>query len=185
MTENNQEQGTAAPESNAGQETPQTPNKDEGTQFTQTQVNDIIEGRLAKLKKQYEDKFSDFDIYKSGFAELETVKKELSTLQEATANVGSADEIVKDVLDSMLEGVEETKRSLIPDSMSATEKIVYINKNKDILLSNAPNTPQTPPSDKGEEAPKGNYGDGKYTSLSEFSANDPAGYLKFRKSGGK
>lgn len=149
-----------------------TPNKTEDDKkFTQEDVNSIVAGRLAKEKEKYQD----YDSLKTEVSELREVKTKYTELEKSS-------QIHLDTLSEVYTGLtsdlDDEKKNLIPEELSLTDKIKYINKNRKTFQIKQ--VIQTPPK---EETPKGEAGlyGGKYKTLQDWAQNDPKGYLEWRK----
>jgi len=152
-----------------------TPKKEDNKRFTQEEVNSIVAGRLAKEKEKYHD----YDAIKNELNELREVKNKYTELEKSS-------KIHLDTLTEVYAGItaelDDEKKSLIPEELSLTEKIRYINKNrKTFQVRQVINTPPKEDTSKGEA---GLFG-GKYRTMQEYAQNDPVNYLKWRNSGGK
>ena len=100
-----------------------TPNKTEDDKkFTQEDVNSIVAGRLAKEKEKYQD----YDSLKTEVSELREVKTKYTELEKSS-------QIHLDTLSEVYTGLtsdlDDEKKNLIPEELSLTDKIKYINKN--------------------------------------------------------
>ncbi|BDQ01944.1 MAG: hypothetical protein KatS3mg036_0498 [Ignavibacterium sp.] len=172
-TDLNKNQGTPDAKGNSGKDGDDSaPKNPEEKTFTQDEVNQIIQARLAKEK----DKYKDYESLKSQIAELEQLKEKSSKLESETSNLNS---VLQEVYDSLVQSVDEDKRTLIPEQLSLADKIKYINSNRATLLTPQPKTPPKEPNPKGEP---GLFG-GKYSTLVEFASKDPKGYYEARKAG--
>ena len=148
-----------------------TPKKTEDKKFTQEDVNAIVAGRLAKER----EKFADYDSLKTRVGELQEIKEKYTKLSE-TAKVN--EDTLSEVYNGLTAELDEEKKNLIPDNLSLTDKIKYINKNrKTFQVKQVIQTPAPEDKSKGEA---GLYG-GKYKTMQEFAQADPKGYLEWRK----
>lgn len=169
----NIEQNTPDASGKSGNEGVNSAPNPEVKTFTQEEVNQIVQSRLAKEK----DKYKDYDSLKSQVAEYEKTKEQLSRLENEANNYNK---LLEEVYESLILEVAEDKRTLIPEELSLADKIKYISKNKSILTHlPAPATPPREPNPKGEPGLIG----GKYTSLLEFATKDPKSYYEARKAG--
>lgn len=147
-----------------------TPIKEETT-FTQDEVNSIVTGRLKKEREKY----SDYDSLKTQASELEEIKIKYDDL---TAKDKVNEDTLGEVYTSLTEGIEEDKKSLIPDQLSLVEKIKYVSRNNKVFATKViVKTPEPEDKSKGEA---GLYG-GKYKTVQDWAQHDPVGYLKWRK----
>jgi len=149
-----------------------TPNKTEDNKkFTQEDVNNIVEGRLAKQKEKYQD----YDAIKVELGELREVKTKYVELEKSSqTNL----DILNEVYTGLTADLDDEKKNLIPEELPLTEKIRYINKNrKTFQIQQVIKTPLP------EDAPKGEAGlfGGKYKTLQEYATSDPKGYLEWRR----
>jgi len=152
---------------------PATP---EGKTFTQEQLNDIVEGRLARQRQEFEKRYVDYDSYKSSHEQLNSFKSELDSLKNSSAK---ANESLQLVHDNLMAQISDEKKSLIPESLNVPDKIIYIQKNSKHLLSQTIQGQTPPPEDK-------TIGDpglimGKYKDSMDFAQADPKGFLEWLK----
>jgi hypothetical protein len=109
--------------------------KTEEKLFTQDELNNIIKKRL--------DKFSDYDEllqYKNTaeqekLSEVEKLQKQIAELEPYKNQVENANNILEQLLNNELEAIAEDKRGLIPQQFSTSEKLEYINQNKQFLMN--------------------------------------------------
>ncbi len=109
--------------------------KTEEKLFTQDELNNIIKKRL--------DKFSDYDEllqYKNTaeqekLSEVEKLQKQIAELEPYKNQVENANNILEQLLNTELEAIAEDKRGLIPQQFSTSEKLEYINQNKQFLMN--------------------------------------------------
>jgi len=109
--------------------------KTEEKLFTQDELNNIIKKRL--------DKFSDYDEllqYKNTseqekLSEVEKLQKQIEELTPYKNQVENANNILEQLLNNELEAIAEDKRGLIPQQFSTSEKLEYINQNKQFLMN--------------------------------------------------
>lgn len=150
------------------------PEKPEEKQFTQAELDKIVSARLHKEKEKY----ADYDVLKTKASELDSIKQQKTELEN---QVKLSNDTLVEVLADLMGEIDENKKTLIPEQLTVTDKIKFINKNK-VNLVPAPAKPTTPPS---EDAPKGNAGlyGGKYKTLGEYASADPVRYLEDRKAG--
>ena len=144
---------------------------EDNKKFTQEDVNSIVAGRLAKEKEKYQD----YDTLKTEVGELREVKTKYVELEKSSkTNLDTLNEVYTGLTSEL----DDEKKSLIPEELSLTDKIKYINKNrKTFQIRQVINTPPR------EDAPKGEAGlyGGKYKTIQEWATNDPKGYLEWRK----
>jgi len=141
---------------------------DQDKKFSQKEVNDIVEGRLARQKSE----FKDFETFKKSHEEFLKIKPEFDKL---TTQNSENEKILEDVLNDFVNNIDESKRTLIPD-LSVKEKIQYITKNKKILINDT--VPIIPMITKKDEADPGLIV-GKYKNLNEFANANPVEFLKY------
>ncbi len=151
--------------------------KTEEKLFTQDELNNIIKKRL--------DKFSDYDEllqYKNTaeqekLSEVEKLQKQIAELEPYKNQVENANNILEQLLNTELEAIAEDKRGLIPQQFSTSEKLEYINQNKQFLMNGKVNI-KTPVDGKTPNETDSNLIFGKWTSQKEFAEKDPAGLRK-------
>jgi len=151
--------------------------KTEEKLFTQDELNNIIKKRL--------DKFSDYDEllqYKNTaeqekLSEVEKLQKQIAELEPYKNQVENANNILEQLLNTELEAIAEDKRGLIPQQFSTSEKLEYINQNKQFLMNGKVNI-KTPVDGKTPNETDSNLIFGKWTSQKEFAEKDPAGFRK-------
>ena len=179
--------GNIIPTPIEGEGTP-TPAKDGDKVFTQAQVDDIVQGRVARAQ----DKFKDYDALKTKVSEYDSLKEKNNSLELDNTKYKDS---IQGTYDTALEAISEDKRSLIPDEYNLLAKLNYISTNKAILMpevkpvvdgegeTNQDGTPKKPVTPSKEDKNKGEGGlfGGKYKTELEYANADSEGYLKWRK----
>lgn len=165
--------------------------KDGDKTFSQTQVDDIVKGRVAREQ----EKFKDYDALKTKSGEYDSLKQKHDSLESENNKYKDS---IQGTYDTALEGIPEDKRSLIPDEYNLLAKLNYINTNKTSLMVtvketdeddgegekfNADGTPKKPKTPKPEDKDKGEGGKfgGKFKTALEYAEAEPVAYLKWRK----
>lgn len=171
MTDTNQD-GLTQDQQNAAKEVDSASKKTEDNKrFTQEDVNSIVTGRLAKEKEKYHD----YDAIKNELSELREVKNKYTELEKSSK---IHLDTLNDVYSGLTSELDDDKKNLIPDGLSLTDKIRYINKNRKTFEIRQ--VIQTPPREDISKGEAGLYG-GKYKTLQEWATQDPQGYMKWRR----
>lgn len=147
-----------------------TPTKEEKT-FTQTDINEIVAGRLKKEREKY----ADYDNLKTSVGELQEYKTKYTELEKSSK---VNEDALKEVFEGFTSELDDEKKALIPEQLNLVDKIKYINKNRK-TFSIRP-VIQTPPPEDKSKGEAGLYG-GKYKDIQEWASKDPQGYLTWRK----
>jgi hypothetical protein len=180
----NQNQDTAIESVNTQEEGTSTSSDTEGRKFSQEEVDNIVQGRLAKSSNKYTD-YDELKKYKeeseaAKLTETERLTKQLSELTNIKAVNDTRGTLLETVLEDALKGVPEDKLSLIPTDFSVEDKLKFFIANKSHFVDSNPiaNIDDSKPRESNKS---GAYG-GKYSSLEEWAREDPAAYLAARKS---
>jgi hypothetical protein len=115
---------------------PATPAEDKTVEVekklhTDEEVNAIVKARVARV----ESKYVGYEDFKRDSEELKTVKGQLGELSSKAMQVNEYEGILKEAFEDMLNNVEESKRTLIPETFSIKEKINYLKTNRSVLYS--------------------------------------------------
>lgn len=171
-TEPTQVQISAENENTEGTET-----SNQGKTFTQDELNSIISKRLEKFKDYDELTQYKNESEESKLSEMEKLTNRITELEGYESSSKASTKMLEKVLETTLESIDTDKRSLIPKSFSLTEKLDYINKNKDFLQnSNNVNTPRDKKTNTFEK--NANLIFGKYESIEDFAEQNPAEFMK-------
>jgi len=144
--------------------------------FTQDDLNRIISERLKKYQDYDELVSFKQTAEEAKLSELEKMQKKIDNLSVYEKNYKDASETLESMLQKQIEGIDESKRTLIPDNFSVIEKLKYINQNSSYLLSQKVDI-RTPDNKFGStESTNPNLLYGKYSSVEEFAAKDLKGF---------
>lgn len=144
--------------------------------FTQDDINRIISERLKKYQDYDELVSFKQTAEEAKLSELEKMQKKIDSLSVYEKNYKDASETLESMLQKQIEGIDESKRTLIPDNFSVIEKLKYINQNSSYLLSHKVDI-RTPDNKFGStESTNPNLLYGKYSSVEEFAAKDLKGF---------
>ena len=149
----------------------------EGKMFSQEELNSIIKKRLEKFS-DYEDllKYKETSEAEK-LTEVEKLQKQIAELQPYKEKVESANSILESLYESELEQIPEDKRGLIPQQFTTSEKLEYIQTNKQFLTNGKPNIKTPSESQRGTETDS-DLIFGKWVSVQEFAEKDPKGFGK-------
>lgn len=146
--------------------------------FTQSQLEEILKGRL----KKYED-YDNLKAFKETaerekMSELDVLKQDIDRLTPLAKRAEEAEATIATLLEKQLSTIPDNMKKLIPSTFSPIEKLRYIEENADVFTVALPNMPRDP----NPRSPKAGLYGGKYASLEEFASKDPRGYSSWRKS---
>ncbi len=107
-------------------------------------VNRELANKLAKLEADAESR------RQADLTEVEKLREDNLKLKVLADRSDALENTIKTQVESLIESIPETQRSLVPDSFTPEQKLNYINANKGILLTVPaikPNTLQIGPAD--------------------------------------
>jgi len=103
--------------------------------FTQEELNSIIKKRLEKFSDYEELQQYKNTAEQEKLSEVEKLQKQIAELEPYKNQVENANNILEQLLNTELEAIAEDKRGLIPQQFSTSEKLEYINQNKQFLMN--------------------------------------------------
>lgn len=149
--------------------------------FTQAQVDEIVQARLARAKVKYEDE----------------IKTKLETLAPKAELAEKSEAALKEILTDIESELDSEKLTdLLPEGLDTLGRLNYIRKNKKHLLKEGDTSiqatqtvtteekpkPKIPESNKPKVTPEvKEFGNGKYATIGEYAKNDPVGYRAWAK----
>ena len=145
--------------------------------FTQEELNSIIKKRLEKFSDYEELQQYKNTAEQEKLSEVEKLQKQIAELEPYKNQVENANNILEQLLNTELEAIAEDKRGLIPQQFSTSEKLEYINQNKQFLMNGKVNI-KTPVDGKTPNETDSNLIFGKWASQKEFAERDPAYFKK-------
>lgn len=146
--------------------------------FTQSQLEEILKGRLKKYEDYDALKTFKENAQREKMSELEVLRQDIDRLTPLAKRAEEAELTINTMLEKQLAGIPDNMKKLIPSSFTAMEKLRYINENSDVFTVALPNMPRDP----NPKSPKAGLYGGKYASLEEYAMKDPKGYSTWRKS---
>lgn len=151
--------------------------------FTQSELNEIIKQRLSKYGDYDELRNYKQQAEEARLTEVERLTKKVDEYKPFKEVATRQQAILDEMLQQELETVPEEYLGLIPENFDTLSKLSYIRKNKGVFTKSNTPPPNIPVEPSRTPTKPGLYG-GKYESLVDFQAKDPAGYKQWRKSQG-
>lgn len=104
---------------------------EDGTELvTKDLANRIVQQRLAEEKPKWEGKASDAEAKATAALNaLEGVKAEMKTLESAKTTAEQSNAALQETFDTIMSGMSDEAKALVPDYGTLTDKIKFINKN--------------------------------------------------------
>ena len=163
--------------------------------FNQTQIDDIVKGRLADDRKGRQvDAEAKYETSQTSLTKAQT---ELEVLKNAGTDAEATNKALQGTYDELLKLIPDTAKPLVPAHGSLSERLSFINTNRDTFFPKpvAPVEPAAtaapaaeptapPPNAAGAASPAPATPSplpGGYATEMEFQNADPHGYIAWEK----